>query len=265
MKNFKNKNVLITGGASGIGKLLGKHFLEQGANLIIWDINDTQLQLTIGEFNTIGQVTGYKVDISKLDEIQDSYKKVISHQGTVDILINNAGIIVGKYFSDHTQSEIQRTMDINAMAPMYITHLFIQNMIAQNAGYICTISSSAGLIANPKMAVYAASKWAALGWSDSLRLEMKKMKKNIGVTTVTPYYINTGMFEGVKSIIPLLHPEKVVRNIIRAIEKEKPIASMPWSIHFVRFFQGILPIRFFDWFVGDILGVYKSMDEFKGH
>ena len=93
---------------------------------------------------------------------------------------------------------------------------------------------------------------------------MKKLNKNIGVSTVTPYYINTGMFDGVKSLIPILKPEKVVAKIIKGIENNKPIISMPWSIHFVRFFQGIFSVRMFDWFVGDILGIYKTMDEFKG-
>ena len=87
------------------------------------------------------------------------------------------------------------------------------------------------------MSVYAASKWSAIGWSDSLRLEMKQLKKNIGVTTVTPYYINTGMFDGVKSIVPILNPEKVANQIIRGIESNKIFVSMPWSVGFVRFFH----------------------------
>jgi all-trans-retinol dehydrogenase (NAD+) len=76
------------------------------------------------------------------------------------------------------------------------------------------------MLSNPKMSVYAASKWAVTGWSDSLRLEMTQLHKNVHVTTVLPYYINTGMFDGVKSsIMPILKPEKVAAKVIRAIAK----------------------------------------------
>jgi len=265
MKNFKNKNVLITGGAAGIGKIMGRLFLERGANLIIWDINEDSMKATQSELSKLGKVSIYVVNVADNDSIKNGYNQVIENDGVVDVLINNAGIIVGKFFHEHTEAEIKRTMDINANAPMYITHLFLADMLKQNSGYLCNIASSAAFIANPKMSVYAASKWSVLGWSDSVRLEMKQLNKNIGVTTVTPYYINTGMFDGVKSIIPILNPEKVAKKIVRSIEKGKPIASMPWSVHFIRFFQGIFPIWFFDWFVGRVIGIYKTMDDFKGH
>lgn len=265
MKDLKNKNVLITGGAAGIGKIMSRLFLERGAKVIIWDINPSKIDETVQELSALGKIAGYPVNVADFEGLKIAYQQVKQNHGTVDVLINNAGIVVGKYFHEHTDADIQRTMDINANAPMYITKLFLPDMMAQNSGYLCNIASSAGLISNPKMSVYAASKWSVLGWSDSVRLEMKQLKKNIGVTTVTPYYINTGMFDGVKSIIPILQPEKVAKKIVRCIEAGKPIASMPWSIHFVRFFQGIFPIWFFDWFVGDVMGVYKTMDDFRGH
>ena len=93
---------------------------------------------------------------------------------------------------------------------------------------------------------------------------MKQLKTGVGVTTVTPYYINTGMFDGVKSNIPILDQNKVAKRIIKAIEKDRIYLSMPWSMRFVRFSQGLFPIWFYDWFVGRVIGVYKTMDEFKG-
>lgn len=264
MKNFHGKKVLITGGASGIGKIMGRIFLEKGAELIIWDINQNNINETVAEFSSLGKTHTFIVDVSSVEMIQSTAKTVLNTIGTVDILINNAGIVVGKYFHEHTTSEIEKTMGINANAPMFITQEFLPEMIQQNSGYICNIASSAGLISNPKMSVYAASKWAVTGWSDSLRIEMKKLKLNIGVTTVTPYYINTGMFDGVKSLIPILKPEKVAKKIVKAIEKNKIYMSMPWSVRFVRFGQGIMPVWFFDWFIGDVMGIYKTMDMFKG-
>jgi short-subunit dehydrogenase len=265
MKNLKGKTVLITGGASGIGKIMGRIVLERGAILLIWDIDQSKIDKTVAEFSLLGNVSGYRVDVSNPDMVKEVTSKVKTDHGVVDVLINNAGIVVGKYFHEHSTNDILRTMDINATAPMLVAQQFLPGMMSQNSGHICNIASSAGLISNPRMSVYAASKWSVIGWSDSLRIEMQQLKKSIGVTTVTPYYINTGMFDGVKSRIPILNPEKVATRIIKAIENNRIILSMPWSMHFVRFSQGTLPIGLFDWFVGKILGIYKTMDHFKGH
>ena len=238
--------------------------LEKGAELIIWDINQLSIDGVVNEFNKLGKVTAYIVDISDIDQIKSTAEKVRNELGTVDILINNAGIVVGKYFDEHTTAEIQRTMDINASAPMYVTAEFLGQMIVQRSGHICNIASSAGFIANPRMSVYAASKWAVIGWSDSLRLEMQFRKTNVKVSTVTPYYINTGMFAGVKSLIPILKPEKVAAQIISGIERNRIIISMPFSMHFIRLCQGLLSIRLFDWVAGNVLQIYKTMDHFTG-
>ena len=138
-------------------------------------------------------------------------------------------------------------------------------MLKQNSGHICNIASSGGLVSNPKMSVYAASKWALNGWSDTLRLEMKQMKKKVNVTTIMPYYINTGMFDGVKSKIPILEPEATALTIVKAIEKNKKLISIPGYIYRVtRLGQAIMSINLFDWFAGDILGIYKTMEQFTG-
>ena len=121
------------------------------------------------------------------------------------------------------------------------------------------------MLANPKMSVYAASKWGAIGWSDSVRIELQEMKSDVHVTTVAPYYINTGMFDGVRSrIIPILKPEYVSKRIIRAIERNRTFRGIPFGFHFIRFWQAILPTRIFDWFFGKVFGIYHAMDEFTG-
>lgn len=264
MKNFENKNVLITGGASGIGKIMGRILLEKGANLIIWDINEAGCKQVEYEFKHLGKVSYYVVDISDRDDIDKVAEQTLADHKIVDLLINNAGIVFGKYFHEHKTQDIIKTMSINAEAPMLVTSKFLPSMMQQDSGHICNIASSAGLISNPRMSVYAASKWAVVGWSDSLRLEMKKLKSKVGVTTVTPYYINTGMFDGVKSVIPILKPEYAAKKIINGIEKSKIYVSMPWSVWFVRLGQGLMPIWFFDWFIGGVMGIYKGMDEFTG-
>lgn len=265
MKNLEDKIVLITGGASGIGKIMVRLMLERKAKVVIWDINQESIDQTLAEFSPRGSVFGFNVDVSNVDQIQETAKKVNQEIGVVDVVINNAGIIIGKYFSEHSFSDISKTMEINANAPMFITKVFLDDMLAQNSGHICNIASSGGLVSNPKMSVYAASKWSLIGWSDSLRLEMKQMNKKVNVTTIMPYYINTGMFDGVQSKIPILEPEAAALTIVKAIEQNKKMLSMPGYIYrFTRLGQAIMSVNVFDWFAGDVLGIYKTMEHFTG-
>ena len=247
---LNNRNVLITGGASGIGKIMGRIALEKGAKcLVIWDINESNIAATLKEFAPLGRVGGYRVDV-----------------GDIDILINNAGIITSnKTFAEVGYDEIDRTMLINAMAPMYVTRVMLPDMLRRGVGHICNITSAGGMLGNPRMAVYGASKWAAIGWSDSVRIELQEQKSPVRVTTVTPYYINTGMFDGVKSpIIPVLKPEYVARRVIRAIEKNLMFRGIPFGLHFIRFWQFVLPIPVFDFIFGKVFGIYHTMDNFTG-
>ncbi|AZB22168.1 SDR family NAD(P)-dependent oxidoreductase [Kaistella haifensis] len=265
--DFRNKNVLITGGCSGIGKIMARKSLERGVKkLVIWDINEEALVKTKQEFSGIGsEIFTYKVDVFNFDEIKINAQKVRTEVGKIDIVINNAGIVVGKYFHEHTHDQIQKSMVINSNAFMHIALEFLPGMMADNSGAICNIASSAGLISNPKMSVYAASKWAVVGWSDSLRLEMEQLGKNISVTTIMPFYINTGMFDGVKSkLLPILEPEPTSEKIIKAIENKTKMLAMPLPYWFIRLSQGILPLPIFDWVMKNVFGVYDTMKDFKG-
>lgn len=262
-----NSSVLITGGASGIGRIMGRMALERGASrLIIWDINPQNIALTISELSRIGKVNGYVVDVSRNEMVVEAFNKVKAECGEVDILINCAGIVTSnKTFDKMTSDEIVRTMNINTIAPMFVARAMLPGMIARNKGHICTIASAGGMLSNPKMSVYAASKWGAIGWSDSVRIELQEMKSDVHVTTVAPYYINTGMFDGVKSrIIPILKPEYVARKVLNAIERNVSFKGIPFGFHFIRFWQAILPTRVFDWLFGDLFGIYHTMDDFTG-
>lgn len=264
---FENANVLITGGASGIGKIMGRMALEKGAScLIIWDINPQTIATAVSELSKIGKVKGYIVDVSRNELVVEGYNKVVSECGEVDILINSAGIVTSnKTFDKQTADEIVRTININTIAPMFVTRAMLPGMIARNRGHVCNIASAGGMLSNPKMSVYAASKWGAIGWSDSVRIELQDMKSGVHFTTVAPYYINTGMFDGVKSrIIPILKPEYVCKRIIRAIERNKSFRGIPFGFHFIRFWQFILPTRVFDWLFGEVMGIYHTMDNFTG-
>lgn len=265
---IKGKVVLITGGASGIGRIMGRRSLEKGAEaLIIWDINAENIASTCREFSTIGTVIGEKVDVSSTEQIKAAYAKAKAQVGRVDLLINCAGIVTSnQYFDGLTAEEIRRTMEINALAPMNIALEMLPDMLSRNEGHICNIASAAGLLANPRMSAYAASKWAVIGWSDSLRVELKERKSNVHVTTIAPYYINTGMFDGVESrwFMPILDPENTSRKILRAVERNQTFSGIPWGFHIVRLFQGIFPSPVFDFLFGKLFGVYHTMDHFTG-
>ena len=269
MTKIKDKNILITGGANGIGKMLGEKCLREGAaHLVIWDINQENLTKTVGELKKKGfnNVSPYIVDVSVTEDIETQAAKVLAEVGTVDILFNNAGVVVGKEFYEHTARDIDKTMQINVTGVMHVTRLFLPGMIEKSAGHIINIASAAGLTPNPKMSVYAASKWAVLGWSESLRIELERTSPDLHVTTVTPSYINTGMFDGAKAplITPILDADDVTNQIISAIKSNEILLRAPSSVNLLPILRGILPTRVFDFVGGTLFGIYDTMADFIG-
>lgn len=264
MKKFQNKNILITGSASGIGKLMAQkiaHF--NPSSLILIDLNKEAL----GELTQSLEVKThvYAFDLQNTQEIKEMFNELRTQGISVDIIINNAGVIVGKNFEDHSHENIELTMRVNTSALMHLALEGLGMMKLKGEGHIVNIASAAGLIANPGMSVYCASKWAVIGWSDSLRLEMKQTYPGIKVTTVIPYYIDTGMFAGVRSpLIPILKPEYVVNQILKAINKDRIFLRMPALINFVPLLKGILPVALFDLVAEKVFGIYHSMKSFKG-
>ena len=265
---IKGKTVLITGGCSGIGKIMARRCLELGAKpVIIWDINDAAIQATTDELSagSKGKVFGFKADISDPASVDAAYSMTKSACGNVDILINNAGIITNnKVFAEQTDADINRTFDINTKGAMFVTRRILKDMRERGEGHICNITSSAGMLALPKMSLYASSKWAAIGWSESLRIELEREKSPVRVTTIAPYFINTGMFDGIRSFFKIQDPETVARKSLSAIERNLGYRGIPFSEHFIRLMQGIFPYRLFNFIFGDVCGLYTVMDHFTG-
>lgn len=274
--HIKGTNVLITGGASGIGRIMGRICLEKGAsNLIVWDINQANIDKTEAELSDVkpaeagvskGQIHSYIVNVSDPQAIKSAYEKVKSEVGEVDILVNCAGIVRGNNtFDKQTVQDIDLTMDINANAPMYVALAVLPDMLRRDRGHICNIASAAGMLGVPKLSVYCASKWAVIGWTESMRVELKQASSHVRVTSVAPYFINTGMFDGVNSkVFPILDPEKTAAKIIRAVEVGKSFRGIPFAYHFIRIWQGLLPNFLFDFIFGKVFGVYSVMDHFTG-
>ena len=126
MSSIKEKTILITGGASGIGRLLGRKLLNEGANrLIIWDVDEAKLSETTRELKTDGfEVHSYVVDISSVNNVIATAVKVREDVGNIDILINNAGVVVRKEFVKHTHNDIDTTINVNTLAMMHTTLSF---------------------------------------------------------------------------------------------------------------------------------------------
>ena len=239
--------------------------LERGRRVVIWDVNRAGLDETVDEFSRKGDVHGVEVDVRDPGAIERAAAETLA-LGPIDLLINNAGVVVGKYFHEHTTADVLLTSEVNAVAPQLITWAFLPAMMAAGRGQICNIASSAGLVANPKMTSYAASKWSLVGFSESLRVELEQLgHTGIHVTTVCPYYINTGMFDGVKSRIPILEPVSAARAILRAVDRRKKLVTLPGYIYrLTRLSQGLLSVRGLDWFAGRVFGVYSTMAQWRG-
>lgn len=271
MKNVAGKKVLVTGAAMGLGKLFASRAVAEGASdVVLWDINEQALKETAAELEKSGvAIHTYVVDVSAPDSIAESAELVRNNVGTIDVLFNNAGIVRGNgYFWDtKNRKDIEQTIAINSLAPMYIALEFLPGMIASgDESRIVNIASSAGLVANPRMSVYAGSKWAAVGWSDSVRLELEQAKHDkVRITTVCPTYINTGMFDGTKKILftPVLEQDDVVDAAWKEMIKGGPFVILPWTSRLNKVLGGVLPVKLRDGFL-NLVGVYHSMEEFTG-
>jgi all-trans-retinol dehydrogenase (NAD+) len=267
MTDFTGKNVLITGAASGIGRLMAEKIAGFGAHVILWDVNKQALEALGAELiKQDRRVTTCLCDLTDRTAIYTTAKDILRESGPVDVLINNAGIVSGKTLLEAADEDIIRTFDVNTLALFWTTRAFLPEMIQRNSGHIVTIASAAGLVGTAKLIDYCASKFAAVGYADALRVELKRLGLDIKTTVICPYYISTGMFEGVKTrfswLLPILKPEYVADRVVRAIQTNRTRLVLPpfvMSSYLMRLF----PTQIFDSAM-NLLGVNRSMDEFTG-
>ena len=187
--------------------------------------------------------------------------------GPIDVLVNNAGVVFGGPFLDVALNRHLATIAVNLSGVITITHAFLPNLIARPAGHIVNIASAAAVIALPMATSYAASKWAVLGFSDSLREELRELgHRHVGVTAVCPGYIATGLFEGAKParMTRWLTPEEVAAAVVRAVERGQEFVMLPRSTRTMYRLCSGWPRS---WFraVCRALGVSRSMAGWKGH
>ena len=263
--------VLVTGAAMGMGRLYALRAAREGAGVVIlWDVDADGLAKTAAEVTALGaRAVVRQVDLADRTAIAEAASECTA-EGPLTLLVNNAGIVRGALFWDHSpERDIALTMDINALAPMYVTHAFLPDMMADagRARRILNIASAAGTVSNPRMSVYAASKWAVIGWSDSLRLELEQQGYgHLKVTTFCPSYISTGMFDGARGplLTPLMTPEDAVDRAWRATVNGQPQLIAPATAQLGKVLRGLLPVRAWDFVGGKVFGIYSTMDKFTG-
>lgn len=257
-----------------MGKLYAIRAVSEGASaVVLWDVNAAALAAVEAELtaNTRGTtVRSYTVDLADMGAIAKTAQRVRKDGLEPDILINNAGIVRGNeyFWSTDPGADVRPTVLVNMLAPMLIAREFLPGMIARGrAGRIVNIASAAGTLGNPRMASYAGSKAGVIGWSDSLRVELRQSGNGrIAVTTVAPTYISTGMFDGARgpALAPIMTPEYVVNRVWQSMVRGDAFLFLPWSVKLSRVLKALLPTPVFDWLVGGVLGVYSSMDRFVG-
>ena len=267
MKSFyRNKTILVTGAASGIGRRFAERVSHFGVTLILWDRNPDILADIKNSLHANTEVLVTGIDVTDPESIEKETDQIIKSSFVPDIIVNCAGVVTGKYFQDHTKEEIASILNINTAGSMYVVRAFLPAMIERGSGHVVNLASASAYIGNPKMSVYSASKWAILGWSESLRLEMKQQNTGIRVSCVIPSYVDTGMFDGVDApfLVPILRTDTLVRKMLRGIRWRRFKIQAPFMVRTVPILKVLLPRFLFDWIAGSVLGVYHSMNTFKG-
>jgi all-trans-retinol dehydrogenase (NAD+) len=266
VSELAGRRVLITGAASGLGLLMARKAAAAGAQLILWDLNADGLAAVVRELDARGcTVETDVVNVASREAIETAATRVLA-TGAVDILINNAGVVTGKTLLDASPEEIERTFDVNVLALFWTTRAFLPAMLQRDRGHVVTIASAAGLVGTAKMTDYCASKHAAVGFDESLRLELRRQKSRVMTTVVCPFYISTGMFAGVRTrfpkILPILDPDRVTDQIMYAIRYDRRRLILPPVVR-TTWLGRMLPIGAFD-AIMEFLGINRSMDEFTG-
>ncbi|HKY90885.1 MAG TPA: SDR family NAD(P)-dependent oxidoreductase [Nevskiaceae bacterium] len=256
MNDFTNRIVLVTGAGSGIGRATARAFALRGARILAVGPSTTGLAETRALVVADGgRCDTYVADVSNEVSMQALAEVVTREYGALDVLVNNAGIGAAGRFLDTSPDTWERVWAVNVKGVMLGCKLFLPAMIARGRGHVVNVSSMAGYFASPEMPVYATSKSAVIGFSESLRADLAD--KGIGVTAICPGIVNTNIIattttEGSaaawqsnavdfyrKRNYP---PSRVAKAIVRAVERNGAIVPVTpeawWGYHLKRLLPG---------------------------
>lgn len=191
-QHINNKIAFITGGARGIGKATAIALAKEGVHIGLIARTSEALELLATELKHYGVRVAYAAaDISSLEQVDAAVASLVKELGAPDILINNAGVATFAKVTEFDPSEFKRIIDINLMGTYYMTRAVLPHMIEKNSGDIINISSTNGLSGAATSSAYSASKFAVIGFGESLAQEVRR--NNIRVSTLTPSTVATDL------------------------------------------------------------------------
>jgi len=226
MNRLSGKNVVITGGTSGIGRISAVKLAENGASIIISGRNEERGEAVVKEImENNGKCKFIKCDVTNKDEVENLFDFAVTYFGSIDCLFNNAGIdgeIATFEFS--TEENWDRVINTNLKGMWYCIKNALKYMLASGKGNIINMSSTSGLVGNGfGMTAYSASKFAIIGLTKSIALEYAK--QNIRVNALCPAFVETPMIESICQLNPKLKRRFEACQPIGRMAKPEEIAN----------------------------------------
>ena len=188
MRGLKDKRVLITGGASGIGAATATRFLEEGARVVVLDRDVKAGERIRRELPGLSGVVN--ADVARLEQVQKAFATAVQMMGAVDVLINNAGISVRHNFLDITPEEWDKVLAVNLTGVFYVAQTAARHMVEKGGGVILQTASTNGMMGYPYYADYNATKAGVIELTKSMALELAP---KVRVNAVAPGYVLTPM------------------------------------------------------------------------
>ncbi len=225
MKDFNDKLALVTGASSGIGQAIALELASYGASVVLLGTNMQRLAETQKLCEDIGATAHIQqVNVADAKQMQAMAKTVINEIGIPDILVNNAGVVMSGLIHEVDPEDWERLIGINVMGVVYGCRYFLPAMIKRGqGGHIVNIASAAGLIGQPGMSTYCATKHAVVGLSASMRYELSG--NDIGVTTMCPGYVQTPIMDNLK-LVGKLDTPKVREKVLGDMKRNQLTAEM---------------------------------------
>jgi short-subunit dehydrogenase len=225
MTTLNDKTILLTGASRGIGAYIARELAKQHATIVCVSRSQAELEAICAQVNAIGgKGIGIPFDISDVEQLPALLRQIYQQVGSVDILINNAGIELYRAFQDYSLWEIQSVLSVNLVAAIELTRLLLPTMLEQRSGHIVNIASLAGKKGHPYDSIYSASKAGLLMWGNAIRQEL--VGTGVGISVICPGYVaQQGMLAdtGIPSppLAGISLPEAVAIAVVRAIEQNK--------------------------------------------
>ena len=214
MERFKNRTVIITGGAGGIGGATCRRFAAEGARVAVFDINLEAAQKVADEINVSGgSAAAFKCDITDRVAVDVAVAETIDQLGSIDVLVNNAGWDIFKPFVKTAPEEWTKLIAINLTGALHMHHAVLPSMVARKSGRIVNIASDAARVGSSGEAVYAACKGGLVAFSKTIARE--HARHNVNVNVVCPGPTDTALFADYKAGAG--NPEKLMEAFTRSI------------------------------------------------